>query len=74
MRGKDSVWQLPELLLADIADSLHWLVWAKTEAARKKRNMPKPIPRPGVPEPERIGDAPVPIDEMNDFLGWKAVA
>lgn len=73
-RGKDSPWQLNELLLADVADSLHWLVWAKTESARRKRGMPKPIPRPGIAQPERIGDAPSSIADMNKFLGWKVVA
>jgi hypothetical protein len=66
------MWGLPEMLAADIADSLRWLVWAKTEDARKKRNIPRPIPRPGVKDArERIGTAPVGVAEMNDFLGWE---
>lgn len=71
IRGKDWSWQLQEQLLADMADSLRWLVWAKTEDARKKRNMPRQIPRPGVKQPERIGNAPVSVADMNEFLGWE---
>jgi hypothetical protein len=46
------------------------LVWAKTKAAQKGRNRPKPIPRPGVAGPERIGDA-MPIEELNALIGWE---
>lgn len=42
-----SRWGISEYLLAIIADSLRWLVWAKTPDAKRKRNRPKPIPRPG---------------------------
>lgn len=67
----DWMWGLPEMLFADIADSLHWLVWAKTTDAQKGRNHPKPIPRPGVKGPERIGDK-TSLAQMNQFLGWEA--
>ena len=42
-----SRWGVAEYLLAIIADALRWLVWAKTPDAKRKRNRPKPIPRPG---------------------------
>ena len=42
-----SRWGVGEYLLASIADSLRWLVWAKTKDAKRRRNLPKPIPRPG---------------------------
>lgn len=42
-----SRWGVSEYLLAVIADSLRWLVWAKTKDAKRGRNKPKPIPRPG---------------------------
>lgn len=64
------MWGLPEMLAADIADSLRWLMWAKTPDAPKGRNRPKPIPRPGVKGPERIGTATA-IAEMNKFLDWR---
>lgn len=64
------VWGLPEMLAADIADSLRWLVWAKTKDAAKGRNQPKPIPRPGVKQPERIGTR-TSVADMNKFLGWE---
>lgn len=66
----DWMWGLPEMLAADIADSLRWLTWAKTTDAQKNRNPPKPIPRPGIAKPERIGE-PLSIADMNEFLDWK---
>lgn len=42
-----SRWGVAEYLLAVIADSLRWLVWAKTKDAKRGRNRPKPVPRPG---------------------------
>ncbi len=65
----DWMWGLPEMLAADIADSLRWLMWAKTKDAQKNKNPPKPIPRPGVKKPERIGTA-ISIADMNEFLDW----
>lgn len=66
----DWMWGLPEMLAADIADSLRWLVWSKTADAQKKRNRPTPIPRPGVKKPERLGDK-TDLASMNEFLGWE---
>lgn len=66
----DWMWGLQEMLLADVVDSLRWLVWAKTKDAQKGRNRPKPVPRPGVPKPERIGDK-ASVADMNQFLGWE---
>ena len=68
------MWGLPEMLLADVVDSLRWLAWAKTRDGQRNRNRPKPVPRPGIAEPERIGDAPVSIADMNEFLGWEVPA
>lgn len=65
----DWMWGVPEMLAADIADSLRWLVWAKTDDARKNRNRPKPVPRPGIKGPERIGTR-TSIADMNEFLDW----
>lgn len=73
-RGDEWPWGLSEMLQADIADSLRFLVWAKTSDARRNRNRPKQIPRPGVEGPERIGDKPVSIADMNEFLGWEVPA
>lgn len=65
-------WQLDQYLLADMADCLRWLVWAKTEDARNGRNRPEPIPRPGLESGrERVGTA-MKVDRMNDFLGWSS--
>lgn len=46
-------WGVSEYLLAIIADSLRWLVWAKTKDAKRNRNRPKPIPRPGDEEKKK---------------------
>lgn len=46
-------WGVSEYLLAVIADSLRWLVWAKTKDAKRNRNRPKPIPRPGDSEKKK---------------------
>ena len=40
-------WTVTDRLLAIIANALRWLVWAKTKDAKRNRNRPKPIPRPG---------------------------
>lgn len=68
-----SQWDLTSQLLAMATDYLAWLQWAKTEDGAKGRRMPKRIPRPGV-EPDEdkrtFGSDPVPIGELEDFLGW----
>ncbi|MFD4438984.1 DUF5361 domain-containing protein [Nocardia sp. NPDC058519] len=74
LKPADWAWQLPELLMADIADSLRWLRWAKSTSARSGRP-PKPIPRPGVDSGvEKIGTQPIPIADMAKFLGWEEAA
>lgn len=70
---EQSEWGISEQLLALVADYLAWIQWSKTTDGEKGRNRPKPIPRPGV-EPDtktqRIGADPVPIAELEAFLGW----
>lgn len=65
------MWGLSEHLIAGMVDSLRWLVWSKTKDGQHNRNHPQPLPRPGVAAPERLGDKPVSIADMNDFLGWE---
>ncbi|MGO1319932.1 MAG: DUF5361 domain-containing protein [Galactobacter sp.] len=50
-----SRWGVSEYLLAIIADATRWLVWAKTKDARRGRNRPQPIPRPGDAERAKRG-------------------
>ncbi|MEV0543113.1 MULTISPECIES: DUF5361 domain-containing protein [Nocardia] len=70
MYPEGSRWQTAEHLLADVADSLRWLAWARTDDGRRGRNMPEPIARPGrQSNRERVGTA-TELDQMNDFLGW----
>ena len=71
-------WGLQEQLLANLADGVAWLIWAKTDDGAKNRNRPKPIPRPGVRSDNglgegehRIGSEAVPLDELDDFLQWE---
>lgn len=49
-------WDLTNSLLAEVADTLRWLQWAKTESAQDISSMPKPIPRPGVKSAGQSGD------------------
>lgn len=68
-------WQrTPELdLLRSIEHSLRWLRWAKTEDAKRNRDIPEPHRFPWDPEPEGVmrGDV-MTLDEADDFLGWSA--
>lgn len=70
------IWTNTNQLLADIADSLHWLCWTKTKGAQKTppEGMPNPIKRPGIVEPkgEVYKYDVVPQDEMLAWLGWEA--
>ncbi|WP_198654481.1 DUF5361 domain-containing protein [Nocardia aurea] len=70
MDPDNSRWQLSHHLLADITESLRWLVWSKTPDAQQGRNRPQPITRPGVKsDREHIGTA-TGVDQMNTFLDW----
>lgn len=62
-------------LLATQVDMLAWLRWAKTEDGSKGRNRPKPLPRPGMPDADEtevrhFGADPVPLSDLDQFLGW----
>lgn len=69
MNPEDHQWDLATLLLAEIGDALNVANWQR--GGGKKRDYPKPYPRPGV-EPDSVtyGKGAIPIDEMADFLGW----
>ena len=67
------MWGLSEHLLALVGDYLAQSVWLNSADAEKGRNRPQPIPRPGVgPDEDKrtFGSDPVPIDELEAFLGW----
>lgn len=71
--GEDVEWSLTNQLLAAQVDLLAVLRWYKTEDGSRGRNRPKPIPRPGIAdetETRQIGRDPVPLDELDEFLGW----
>ena len=72
---EQAAWGLSEQLLALVADYLAWMQWAQSEDGEKRRNRPKPIPRPGFePDEEQrvIGSDPVALEELDAFLGWAA--
>ena len=68
---EESPWTLGNHLLADVADTLHLLWWAKTEDAARRRNRPKPIPRPGITDDSKkqIGAGSLPVEAMREWLG-----
>lgn len=69
-RNPEHEWGLSEQLLALVGDALHVANWQRSRG--KKRDYPKPIPRPGV-EPDAKtygGKKPLPIDDMAEWLGW----
>lgn len=74
--AESTEWGLAEHLLAEIADASAWLVWSKTKDAERNRNKPRPIPRPGITPDEtdtrHFGSDPVPLADLDDFLGWSA--
>ncbi len=67
-----SEWGLTEQLLATAVDILQVEWWSKTEDGKRNRDRPKPVQRPGLPEPDvrTFGKGPLPIGELDDFLGW----
>lgn len=69
-------WSVTDYLLANAADALAWLVWAKTKDGSKNRNRPKPIPRPGsVEDNGRMTDVQsMDVDELKAFLARPRVA
>jgi hypothetical protein len=70
LNPNDADWGLSDLLLAEVADSLRVANWQR--GGGKKRDYPKPIPRPGVePDTKVIGKGAIPLDQMDEFLGWK---
>lgn len=62
------VWGTQEQLLAAIADALNVANWQRGQG--KKKDYPKPIPRPGVEEDKTYGVEPVSMEDMAEFLGW----
>ncbi|WP_191480127.1 hypothetical protein [Nocardioides ochotonae] len=60
---------MTELLLAEVADAARVANWQRSGG--KRRDYPKPIPRPGVDDPDTTyGRGALPIDDMAAWLGW----
>ncbi|MFE9497264.1 hypothetical protein [Streptomyces collinus] len=66
---EEAVWGHQEQLLALIADTLAAANWQRAQG--KKKDYPKPIPRPGVEGDKKFGNEAVSIDEMASWLGWE---
>ena len=66
---ENHAWGLAEHLLAEIADMLHVRVWQSGKA--RKADQPKPIPRPGVDNKQKvvIKHEVLPANEMAEWLG-----
>jgi len=64
------MWDTENMLLADIADSNRIIAWQKTKDGQKGRNVPKPIPRPGVEDTKskRVKGDAIPINEFTQRL------
>lgn len=64
------MWDTSNMLAADMADTLRIMAWQKTKDGQKKRNVPKPIPRPGVEDKSsrRVKGDAIPINEFTDRL------
>ena len=69
IEGDDHPWGLAEQLLAAAVDALSAANWQRGEGKRKDK--PKPIPRPGVGGDKTYGKEALPLDEMADWLGWE---
>lgn len=67
--GDDHIWGLTEQLLAAAVDELRGANWQRGPA--KKKDRPKPIPRPGVEQNKTFGKDAVSMVEMADWLGWE---
>jgi len=69
MHPDDGAWNHESMLLASAVDALHILAWQN--AGGKKKDKPKPIPRPGVADKntERVGGkTSVPLDKLRAWL------
>ena len=54
-------------MLADIFDALEAFAYMFAKAHGGKGQKPKPYPRPGANEGEKIGKDPLPISEFNEW-------
>lgn len=67
-------WGLIEQLLHSMEHSLRMLQWMKTEDAAlgRDRTRPEPLPAPWVRDEKKshFGSDPVPLPELEAFLGW----
>jgi Family of unknown function (DUF5361) len=70
---KRAGWNNFTMLMADMVDSLNWLVWAKTESAQKGGSPPAQIERPGVAGPQSRPGAkvkPSTLSRIKEISGW----
>lgn len=70
----DAGWTRENMLLADAVDALRIQIWQK--GSGKRRDYPKPIPRPGISakETKAFGNNPIEQDDMDAFLASRGPA
>lgn len=67
LHPEEAEWELPALLLAEIADATRVANWQRGNGRRS--DYPKPIPRPGVePDSKSYGKGALPVDELEAWL------
>lgn len=64
----DSWWTPDRDFAATTIDLLNTLVWMQSDDARKGRNRPKPIERPGVSRGRRMGKTSLPQEQVRAVL------
>ncbi|MDQ0793556.1 hypothetical protein [Streptomyces sp. B1I3] len=69
MHPEEAEWGLVEQLIAYTADLTAVGNWQRAQG--KKKDYPRPIPRPGVESPEKkYGKGAISIEDMSAWLGW----
>lgn len=69
MNPEEAEWGLTQQLLAYQADLTAVGNWQRAQGKRK--DYPKPIPRPGVEADKKFGKDAISMDEMAAWLGWE---
>lgn len=68
MNPDETEWGLTEHLLAYVVDLSAVANWQRAQG--KKKDYPKPIPRPGIEVDKKFGKEAISMDDMKAWLGW----
>ncbi|TKT03446.1 hypothetical protein [Streptomyces lasalocidi] len=69
MSPDEAMWGHTEQLLALIADFISVGNWQRSQG--KKKDYPKPIPRPGVEQDKKFGTEAMSLEDAASWLGWE---